>query len=634
MDKPHGKNVLFSQVKIDDAFWSPRIAVNRQVTLAHEYEMCRTTGRLDAFKLDWKPGMEPVPHIFWDSDVAKWVEAASYALAAHPDPELEQRLDEVTALIASAQQADGYLNTHFTAVEPDKRFTNLRDWHELYCAGHLIEAGVAHAEATGKRTLLDAVCRYADLLTRVFGTGDGQLPGYPGHEEIELALVKLYHATGQRRYLELSRYFIDQRGRQPHYFELESARRGETARGDYSYCQAHLPVRQQETVTGHAVRAMYLYAGMADIARETGDQEMAAACERLWNHLTLKQMYLTGGIGASRSNEGFLDDYDLPDDTAYCETCAGIGLIFWARRMLQLGCDRRYADVLERALYNNVLAGSSLDGRSFFYDNPLASYGTKKDSQGRLTGETRHVQRSEWFGCACCPPNYASLVNSLGDFLYTVYGDNRAAVHLYIGGEASLTIGNRQVMVRQQTRYPWDGQVTIQVTPDKPAAFQLALRIPGWCQACRLQVNGQDVADAQESGGYRLVARIWHAGDQDVLTLEMPVRRIYAHPSVRACQNKVAIQRGPLVYCAEQSDQSVPVRHLYLPEDAAFQASFEPELLGGLVAITGDARVAIPADSLYGPASQTESCPIRLIPYYAWNNRQPGDMRVWLPVAR
>jgi len=633
MGQQHGKQVLFSQVKIDDAFWSPRIAVNRQVTLAHEYEMCRTTGRLDAFKLHWEPGTEPVPHIFWDSDVAKWVEAASYSLAAHPDPDLERKLDDITTLIASAQQADGYLNTHFTAVEPDKRFTNLRDWHELYCAGHLIEAGVAHAEATGKRTLLDAVCRYADLLARVFGTGEGQIPGYPGHEEIELALVKLYRATGQRRYLELSRYFIDQRGRQPHYYDLESARRGEKARSDYSYCQAHLPVRQQESVTGHAVRAMYLYSGMADIARETDDQSLAAACERLWNHLTGKQMYVTGGIGASRSNEGFLDDYDLPDDTAYCETCAGIGLIFWAQRMLQLGCDRRYADVLERALYNNVLAGSSLDGRRFFYDNPLAAYGTKKDSQGRLTQTTRYYQRSEWFGCACCPPNYARLLSSLGGYVYSVYGDNRAAVHLYVGGEATLAIGSGQVTIRQQTRYPWDGQIAIRVSPEKPAAFQLALRIPGWCQSFRLQVNGQDVSDAPETNGYRLIERTWSEGDQVVLTLELPVRRVFAHPSVRACQNKVAIQRGPIVYCAEQADHSDPVRHLYLPEDAALQASFDADLLGGVVTITGTARAALPGEALYGPAPLTKPCPIRLIPYYVWNNRQPGEMRVWLPIA-
>ena len=659
MPTPYGNSVLFSQVRIQDNFWTPRIEINRQVTIPHEYEMCQETGHLDAFKLAWKPGDLPAPHIFWDSDVAKWVEAASYSLAGCPDPDLDDRLDHVVALIASAQQPDGYLNTHYSAVEPDKRFTNLRDCPELYCAGHLIEAGVAHYEATGKRPLLETVCRYADLICRVFGNGAGQLPGYCGHEEIELALVKLYRATGERRYLEQSRYFIDERGKQPCYFDLEAARRGESRTagpfaGDYSYCQAHQPVREQARVTGHAVRAMYLYAGMADVARELADPDLAAAYERLWNHLSLKQMYLTGGIGASRSNEGFLDDYDLPDDSAYCETCAGIGLIFWAQRMLQLRCDRRYADVLERTLYNNVLAGASLDGQAFFYDNPLASYGTGKDKQGRATGEIRYNQHSTWFNCACCPPNYARLLSSLGSYLYTVYG-NMAAIHLYMSGDAILQIDGQPVVIHQQTGYPWDGRVAIQVAPERRAVFTLGLRIPGWCQDFRLQINGQDWAepadqnacacrDQDVSGGlaygYLLISRSWAPGDELVLTLEMPVRRVYAHPSVRSCQNRVAIQRGPLVYCAEQADNSVPIRRIYLPEDSSLDAAFCPELLGGVVRITGPAMAPSADDAmetgsdaapLYGSKPLLKACAVSLIPYYAWNNRQSGEMRVWLP---
>jgi DUF1680 family protein len=350
-----------NNVTIDGGFWGPRLEINRQRTLPIEYKQCKDTGRIDAFRLDWKPGAGPAPHIFWDSDVAKWIEAASYALNSHPDAALEGVVDETIALIASAQQADGYLNTHFTVVEPGKRWTNLRDRHELYCAGHLIEAGVAHFQATGKRALLDVVCRYADHIAAVFGPGPAQKRGYPGHEEIELALVKLYRATGERRYLDLSLYFINERGSQPHYYDLEALERGEEPGKfrfkTYAYMQAHLPVREQRQVVGHAVRAMYLYAAMADLAAETGDESLLQACEVLWEDLCLRKMYLTGGIGPSTDNEGFTGAYDLPNETAYAETCASIGLVFWAQRMLQSGCESRYADVMEGALYNGVLIG-------------------------------------------------------------------------------------------------------------------------------------------------------------------------------------------------------------------------------------------------------------------------------------
>ncbi|HBP38683.1 MAG TPA: hypothetical protein DD640_08085 [Clostridiales bacterium] len=669
----YGSAVPFHQVKIQDPFWTPRIATNREATLPHEYDMLLETGRLEAFRLTWKPGDQPVPHFFWDSDVAKWVEAASYSLADHPDPELAARLEYAAELIASAQQPDGCLNVYFTVVEPEKRWTNLRDYHELYCAGHLIEAGVAHFEATGKRTLLDAVCRYADRIGQIFGRGEGQLRGYCGHEEIELALVRLYQVTQCRRYLELSRYFIEERGRQPHYFDLEARCRGETetdppGKRDYSIYQAHQPVREQEKVTGHAVRAMYLYSGMADLARELDDPTLTAACERIWNHLCAKQLYLTGGIGASRSNEGFTDDYELPDASAYCETCAGIGLIFWARRMLQLRCDRKFADVLEKTLYNNVLAGASLDGRKFFYDNPLAAYGSRKNRQGQTTSDINYYQRSEWFGCACCPPNYARLISSLGGYLYTVCGDT-ASVHLYISGQAQLQIGTHAVALSQQTRYPWDGSISIRVTPETAALFTISLRIPGWCRQYRVQVNGQDwpgtesaAAICTEPGtnlaedgtvyGYLPVYRRWQPGDELTLTLDMPVRRLYGHPDLRDHHHCVAIQRGPIVYCAEQTDQATPVHRIYLPADSELRAEYCPDLLGGVVRITGSAVAALPVQTIIqSPAADSgrpaESdpkeplysdsrpdftpCTISLIPYYAWNNREPGEMRVWLP---
>ncbi|HOF87052.1 MAG TPA: glycoside hydrolase family 127 protein [Armatimonadota bacterium] len=610
--------VPFTKVRVDDAFWAPRMAVNRERTIPHQYRMCLETGRIGAYALDWRPGMEPAPHVFWDSDVAKWIEAAAYSLATHPDPALDALLDATIARIASAQQPDGYLNPHFTVVEPDKRWTNLRDLHELYCAGHLIEAAAAHFQATGKRALLDVMRRYADYIERVFGTGPGQMRGYCGHEEIELALVKLARATGEARYLALAQYFVDERGRQPYYFDAEAQARGENPAtsymGRYEYCQAHLPVREQREVVGHAVRAMYLYAAMADLAGETGDAALLAACEALWADLTLKKLYLTGGIGPSRHNEGFTGHYDLPNETAYAETCAAIGLVFWAHRMLQLDCDGRYADVMERALYNGALSGVSLDGTTFFYENPLASTGA------------RH--RQDWFGCACCPPNVARLLASLGGYIYGERED-ALAVHLYVQSRVETGLA----ALRVETRYPWDGAVRITVDP-RAARFTLRLRVPGWCREYRLAVNGAPL-EAPVERGYLCLARDWAAGDTVTLELAMPVERLEAHPTVQADVGRVALQRGPLVYCLEAVDHEVDVRHIVLPEDAALTPRFDQALLGGVTVLEGRAAALDEtawAGTLYRPV-QDPVCrptPLRAIPYYAWDNREPGAMTVWV----
>ncbi|HEV2662828.1 MAG TPA: beta-L-arabinofuranosidase domain-containing protein, partial [Ktedonobacteraceae bacterium] len=429
--------VSWKNVTIDDQFWSPHLRVNREQSLPHIYQFCAETGRIDALRLNWKPGVEPVPHIFWDSDVAKWLEAASYSLATHPDPALEARVDELVGLLVAAQQPDGYLNSYFTAVEPEKRWTNLRDWHELYCAGHLIEAAVAHFQATGKRVLLDALCRYADYIASVFGPEEGKKRGYPGHEEIELALVKLYRVTGEERYLRLSEYFINERGRQPHYYDAEARQRGEDPAAyyhkTYEYNQSHLPIREQSQVVGHAVRAMYFYSAVVDIAGELHDQSLFDADQRLWQQLCSKRMYITGGLGPSAHNEGFTTDYDLPNENAYAETCAAIAFVFWNHRLLQLDCNARYADMLERALYNGVLSGVSLDGRKFFYVNPLASSGGH--------------HRQEWYSVSCCPPNVARLFASLGQYIYAANA-NELAVHLYIQSTARVTLAGREVTVR------------------------------------------------------------------------------------------------------------------------------------------------------------------------------------------
>jgi uncharacterized protein len=631
--RQHYTPIPFTQVTIEDSFWAPRQQVNRERSIPHIYRQLKQTGRIDAFRPDWQPGPEITARgagwggthvMFWDSDVAKWIQAASFSLATHPDSELDALLDQVIALIAQAQHADGYLNTWFTTVDPQNRWKNLRDWHELYCAGHLIEAAVAHYQATGKRTLLDVLCRYADYIGSVFGPEPGQKRGYCGHPEIELALVKLYRATGERRYLELSRYFVDERGRQPHYFEQEARERGQDpalfwARS-YEYNQSHLPVREQQEVVGHAVRAVYLYSAMADLAGAYGDASLLAACQRLWTHLTTKRMYVMGGIGTSAKNEGFTGDYDLPNESAYAETCAAIGLIFWAHRMLQLDLDRRYADVLELALYNAVISGVSHDGEAFFYDNPLASHGAH--------------HRQGWFSCPCCPPNLARLLASLGEYVYA-QSETDAVVHLYIAGAGQFQLDGQRVTLRQETRYPWDGAVALRVSVEQPAEFGLRLRIPGWCAAARLAVNGVTVELAgNRERGYARIARVWQDGDMVTLDLPMPVTRVYAHPAVAADVGSVALQRGPLVYCLEQTDHAAPLDRIVLPETTDLNSQFEPELLDGVVAIGAAALALDDADwdgALYRTTSPaTQPCALKAIPYYGWDQRTPGAMRVWI----
>jgi uncharacterized protein len=631
--RQHYAPLPIAHVAIADSFWAPRLQVNRERTIPHIYRQCKETGRVDAFRPDWQPGPDIVARgpwggshvMFWDSDVAKWIEAASYSLATHPDPQLDALLDQVIALIAQAQHADGYLNTWFTAVDPENRWKNLRDWHELYCAGHMIEAGVAHEQATGKRALLDVVCRYANYIASLFGAAPDQRRGYCGHPEIELALVKLAQATGERRYLELSRYFVDERGQQPHYFGREAVARGVDPAAfwarSYEYNQSHRPVREQREVVGHAVRAVYLYSAMADLAGEYGDASLRAACQDLWRHLTTRRMYVMGGIGTSRHNEGFTSDYDLPNQSAYAETCAAIGLVFWAQRMLTLDLDRRYTDVLELALYNAVLSGVSLDGEAFFYDNPLSSDGAH--------------HRQAWFSCPCCPPNLARLLASLGKYVYAQSAAD-AVVHLYVQGSGQFHFEGQPVTLRQETRYPWDGAVTIRVDLEQPARFGLRLRIPGWCAAPRLTVNGAAIdAAATLEQGYIGIERTWQDGDQIALDLPMPVERVYAHPDVAADVGCVALQRGPIVYCVEQADQRVPLQRIVLPDTAELICREEPDLLGGVVVLAGTAAALDDAgweDLLYRTRRPTtRPVEIRAIPYYAWDNREPGSMRVWIP---
>lgn len=618
-----------SAVTISDSFWTPRREIVRERTIPQQEHQLRTGGQFDALKLQWKPGDPNEPHIFWESDVAKWIEAASYSLAKTPDDELDAAVDEAIQLLAGAQQDDGYLNVYFTVVRPGERFTDLRDAHELYCAGHLIEAGVAHFQATGKTSLLDIVRRYADLIDREFGPGGSLEGGYDGHQEIELALIKLYRATGEHRYLELSKRLIDARGTAPFYFDVEKERRG--TEGYFGtvfphrvfqeerfreYNQSHKPVREQNEAVGHSVRAMYMYAAMADLAHEYDDAELRAACDRLWRDLTETKLYITGGIGADHSIEGFGPAYDLPDASGYAETCAAIGLVMWAQRMSLLEGDASYSDVMERALYNGALSGASHEGTHYFYGNPLASDGS--------------VHRHEWFGVACCPPNFARLMQSLEYYAYA-QSDDQAIVNLYVAGSASFLLSNGVLDLRVDTRYPRDGHVAIEVAAAPDASAQILLRLPNWASGLEaITVAGEEVAVSSVlENGYLVLDRIWRAGDE--IEIEFPAHpfRVWANPVVSAVGGKVAIQRGPLVFAFEGVDHPVTVSALSLPRGSKFTIDSEPALDVDMLTADGIADIANAA--LYrASAPQTDHVQLRAVPYFAWANRGQSTMAVWI----
>jgi len=576
--------------------------------------------------------------VFQDSDVYKWLEAVSYCLMSQPDLELERLADEVIDIIVKAQHPDGYLNTYFTIKEPKKRWTNLRDNHEMYCAGHLIEAAVAYYQATGKRKLLDAACRLADHIDSLFGPESNKWKGYRGHPEVELALVKLFKTTGDHHYLELSQFFIDQWGRNTDIYTGEEARRlvpwflPTQFPKPPSWWQAHRPVREQCKAVGHAVMAMYLYSAMADLALETGDETLFAACERLWENVTKRRMYITGGVGSDVEGEAFTFDYDLPNDRAYAETCASIGLVLWAHRMLRLDADRKYADVMERALYNGVLSGISLDGTKYFYTNPLEVW----PEACRNRHDLRHIvtERQPWFDCACCPPNIARLLASIPQYVYS-QDEDAVYVHLFAASEATVELPGGRVTLIQETDYPWEEEVALRVRPEEPFEFTLAVRIPGWCRDPRLRINGDDVdlASLMEKG-YARIRRKWHGGDRVELLLPMPIERVHAHPEVRAAAGKVAIMRGPIVYCLEEIDNGPNLAQIVLPRDTELAVAGKDPDLGGAVTLRGVAfRIEGTAwgDALYAPAEcERKETPITAVPYYAWCNRKPGEMAVWI----
>jgi len=635
-----------TKVRIGDSFWLPRMKTNQTRTLAIVRQRLIETGAIENFAIASGRSQAKFRGPYWsDSDVYKWLEGVSYSLALEPNPALEAQADEVIALIAASQQSDGYLDTFFQLVHPDMKWKYLAFGHEMFCAGHLFEAAVAHFEATGKRTLLDIAVKNADHIERTFGPG--RRDGQPGHEEIELGLVKLFRATGERRYLQLAQFFIDQRGQKPSFFEREYAQldpsrqvnflgrtitfrtlyddllKAQAGKLNTEYSQDHLPVRRQDKVVGHAVRAMYLYSGMADVAAETGEKALLDALQRLYADLTTKRMYLTGGIGPSAHNEGFTTDYDLPNETAYQETCASIGVAMWAQRMLAMTGDGQYADAMELALYNAFPAGVSLDGEVFFYDNPLYSRGK--------------TARKTWFTVPCCPTNVARILPSISKY---VYSQSRDAlwVNLFVQGEAAAQFaGGERLEIAQQTSFPADGRITLAVKAAPASERSLFVRVPGWASAPRFLLNGRALQPPVERG-YARLSRRWMAGDRLVVDLPMAVQRIESHPAVVDNRGRIALRYGPFIYCLEQADNPFDIDRLVIPAGAKLAAAYDPNLLGGVPVVAGagmlkpetgwEGMLYRPAGVLQGPVN------FRAVPYAVWANRGPGKMAVWIESAR
>ncbi len=610
------KAVPYTQVDIDDGFWHPRQETNRTATVPHLFEELERAGNIPNLRLASEGKREGYQGpVYMDSDLYKAMEAGAYVLGKYPNDPIRSKLDEVIGILERAQTPEGYLNSYFQVVAPDKRWTNLRDWHELYCAGHLIESAVAHYEATGEERLLKIAVRFADYIDSVFGDAPNKRLGYCGHPEIELALFRLYRATGEPRYRELARFFLVNRGRkvfaQEHGIDPDQY--------DGTIWQDNVPLAEHKEIVGHAVRACYLFAGTTDLVAETGDEKLLTMLLRVWENTINRRTYITGGVGNEPKHEGFTTDYELPNRTAYQETCASIALIFWAHRMGLLLEEARFFDALERALYNGALAGVSLAGNRYFYVNPLESDGT-------------HHRRS-WYSCACCPPNIARLIASLGGYIYG-QSEQSVWVNLYVGSRVKLQVDNKPIELRVYTDYPCDGTVRIEVVEGTPVEFRLHLRLPDWCRAPSLSLNGQPMA-IQEAKGYAVVQRLWKQGDTLLLDLPMSPTLMEAHPLVEADRWQVALQRGPIVYCLEECDQSVPLWRLGVRTEGMLSARWEPELLRGVMVIEGDG-VVLPdperwGDKLYAPFTPRPSVRFRAIPYYAWDNRTPCPMKVWLP---
>jgi DUF1680 family protein len=613
--------VAFTDVKISDEFWLPRIETNQRITIPFANEKNEETGRVDNFAIG--AGLKEGTYTgrrFNDTDVYKVIEGIAYSLHVHPDPELEEYTDGLIDLIAAAQEEDGYLYPARTA-DPEnpapgagpERWSRLRGSHELYNSGHMYEAAVAYYQATGKRAFLDVAIKNADMLVRTFGPE--KRCDVPGHQEIEIGLAKLYRVTGKKEYLDLTKFFLDERGR-PHDGGLYPDDSPFALYNGRDYMQDHIPVTEQEEAVGHAVRATYMYAGMADVAALTGNEEYIQAIDKLWENVVSKKLYLTGGVGARHTSEAFGDNYELPNRSAYTETCAAIGNAFWNHRMFLLHGDAKYIDVLERILYNGLISGVSLEGDCFFYQNPLESGGRR--------------ERSPWFEVACCPGNIVRFIPSFPGYIYAKK-ENDLFINLFVQSEAAIELKNQTVRITQETRYPWEGNIGITVHPEKEGEFSLFVRIPGWARGQPVPSDLYRFMDKHEENleiringnpspfdvdlGYARLDRKWMSGDRVELTLPMPVRRVQSHENVKDNLGKIALQRGPLVYCFEGVDNSGQALDLALPDSTRFNTEFLPDLLGGVMAIKGAAA---------------DNASIMAIPYHAWAHRGAGEMAVWI----
>ena len=575
-------------------------------------------------------------YVFQDSDLYKWLEAVAYSLETAPDDALERLADEAVDLVGKAQCPDGYLDTYYIIGGLDKRWTNLRAHHEMYVAGHMMEAAAAYFCATGKDKLLKIACRFADHIDSVFGAGEGKKRGYPGHQEIELGLVKLYRATGEKRYLDLAAFFLLERGKQPFYFDGEAKARGDEAKSfyrdhglaPYCYQQAHKPVYEQTEAVGHAVREGYMLAGMADVASLNGDGRLLAASKTLFDNIVQRQMYITGGIGSMGDGEAFTFDYDLPNDRMYNETCASIALLMTAQRLGNIDPDAYYGDVAERTLYNGILSGVSLDGTRYFYVNPMEVWPERCRRRQDMGVD---AQRQGWFGCACCPPNLLRTLTGLGQYIYALDQDT-LYVHQYISSSAVLRLDGSAVKLTQAGNYPWEGRIVFNLSALSPVHCTLAFRVPGWCSAPALYLNGgrMDIQPITRKG-YIYLSGTFGKEDEIVLDLPMQPQREYCSSHVPFNAGRVAFTRGPVVYCAEQADNGDQIWNL-ISSGGEIGYRFEKDLLEGAGVLTADGfREISKDDRLYGRAEKSRTpCRLTLVPYYAWCNRVPGEMAVWL----
>lgn len=634
MTRDEIRPVALRDVQVADGFFSRYADLVREEVIPYQWEAlndripgAEKSGCIRNFRIAaGQEAGEFTGMVFQDSDIGKWLEAVAYSLTTHPDAALERTADEVIELLEAAQREDGYLDTYFIVKDPKNRWKCLRDCHELYCAGHLLEGAVAYWQATGKDRFLNVMRRYVDYIATVFGRGEGQMRGYPGHEEIELALCKLYDVTGEKKYLDLAAYFIDERGRDPKYFLEERKTRGDAfhwegndAQG-MEYFQSHAPVREQTEAVGHAVRAVYLYSGMADVAMRTGDEGLLEACRRLYRNIADKRLYVTGAIGSTYIGEAFTFDYDLPNDTAYAETCASVGLIFFMKRMLEADGAAEYGDMMERALYNTVLAGMAMDGKSFFYVNPLEVFpeADEKDPS------KRHVKtvRQKWFACACCPPNVARLLADLGSYIYRRKG-SAVTADLFIGSRLALPGGAELI---QTSEVPFGGKVTFTLR-GAAQEFSLRVRCPEWAEGVTC------TAPCRKENGYIAIQKDWQDGDSVTLVFGMEPRRIYANPLVRQDAGKVCLMRGPLVYCLEEADNGANLHLLRLPEGEPVETVRGEGALFGMTLLRAKGRRFVPHGSrLYAPDRQgrEEETRLTFVPYFAWGNRDKGEMAVYV----